>query len=79
MQSLAYEINAAAARIAKEAIQEYEESLQLSVSNEKETQLPSANSLLHTHFVAGALGPMNKTLSLRPDVNDPGFRAMTFR
>lgn len=29
-------------------------------------------------FVAGAIGPMNKTLSLSPDVNDPGFRAMTF-
>lgn len=29
-------------------------------------------------FVAGALGPMNKTLSLSPDVNNPGFRSMTF-
>ncbi|HAX47598.1 MAG TPA: methionine synthase, partial [Bacteroidetes bacterium] len=29
-------------------------------------------------FVAGAIGPMNKTLSLSPDVNDPGFRAVTF-
>ncbi len=29
-------------------------------------------------FVAGALGPMNRTLSLSPDVNDPGFRAVTF-
>lgn len=29
-------------------------------------------------FVAGALGPLNKTLSLSPDVNDPGFRAVTF-
>ncbi len=29
-------------------------------------------------FVAGAIGPMSKTLSLSPDVNDPGFRAMTF-
>ena len=29
-------------------------------------------------FVAGALGPTNKTLSLSPDVNDPGFRAITF-
>lgn len=30
------------------------------------------------HFVAGALGPTNKTLSLSPNVNDPGFRAVTF-
>lgn len=29
-------------------------------------------------FVAGALGPTNKTASLSPDVNDPGFRAVTF-
>ncbi|HPF10949.1 MAG TPA: homocysteine S-methyltransferase family protein [Flavobacteriaceae bacterium] len=29
-------------------------------------------------FVAGAMGPTNKTASLSPDVNDPGFRAITF-
>ena len=29
-------------------------------------------------FVAGALGPTPKTASLSPDVNDPGFRAITF-
>jgi 5-methyltetrahydrofolate--homocysteine methyltransferase len=29
-------------------------------------------------FVAGALGPTNKTASLSPDVNDPGFRAIDF-
>lgn len=29
-------------------------------------------------FVAGILGPTNKTLSLSPDVSDPGFRAVTF-
>ncbi|MBZ0196970.1 MAG: homocysteine S-methyltransferase family protein, partial [Ignavibacteriaceae bacterium] len=29
-------------------------------------------------FVAGALGPTTKSLSLSPDVNDPGFRAVTF-
>ncbi len=29
-------------------------------------------------FVAGILGPMNKTLSLSPDVTDPGYRAVTF-
>ncbi len=29
-------------------------------------------------FVAGAIGPMNRTLSLSPDVEDPGFRAVTF-
>lgn len=29
-------------------------------------------------FVAGCLGPTNKTLSLSPDVNDPGYRAVSF-
>jgi 5-methyltetrahydrofolate--homocysteine methyltransferase len=29
-------------------------------------------------FVAGSLGPTNRTLSISPDVNDPGFRAVTF-
>jgi 5-methyltetrahydrofolate--homocysteine methyltransferase len=29
-------------------------------------------------FVAGAIGPLNKTLSLSPDVNNPGYRALTF-
>lgn len=29
-------------------------------------------------FVAGSIGPTNKTLSLSPDVSDPGFRATTF-
>ena len=29
-------------------------------------------------FVAGAIGPTNRTLSISPDVNDPAFRATTF-
>ncbi|MDQ0505686.1 methionine synthase [Xanthobacter agilis] len=29
-------------------------------------------------FVAGAFGPTNRTASISPDVNDPGFRAVTF-
>ena len=62
MQDLAYEINVAAARIAKKAIEEYAKE-----SGNKEPK-----------FVAGALGPMNKTLSLSPDVNNPGFRALQF-
>jgi 5-methyltetrahydrofolate--homocysteine methyltransferase len=31
-----------------------------------------------TRWVAGALGPTNKTLSLSPNVNDPGYRAVSF-
>src|SRR5690606_30511994 len=29
-------------------------------------------------FVAGAIGPTNRTASISPDVNNPGFRAVTF-
>ncbi len=29
-------------------------------------------------FVAGAIGPTNRTLSISPDVNDPGYRAVTY-
>ncbi|MBU0469508.1 MAG: methionine synthase [Candidatus Omnitrophica bacterium] len=29
-------------------------------------------------FVAGSLGPLNKTASISPDVNDPGYRAVNF-
>lgn len=56
MQALAYEMNLAAAKIAKDAVKEFGKQA----------------------WVAGALGPLNKTLSLSPDVNNPGFRALTF-
>ncbi len=32
----------------------------------------------HLRFVAGVLGPTNKTASISPDVNDPGFRSVSF-
>lgn len=38
----------------------------------------SAKTPSKPRFVAGALGPTNVSLSLSPDVNDPGFRASTF-
>jgi 5-methyltetrahydrofolate--homocysteine methyltransferase len=61
MQSLAYELNVAAARCARRAADKY-------------TRLNPAKP----RFVAGAIGPLNKTLSLSPDVNNPGYRALTF-
>jgi 5-methyltetrahydrofolate--homocysteine methyltransferase len=56
MQSLAYELNVAAAQCAREAIRQ----------SGKQA------------WIAGAIGPLNKTLSLSPDVNNPGYRAVTF-
>ncbi|MCW9065072.1 MAG: methionine synthase, partial [Ignavibacteriaceae bacterium] len=38
----------------------------------------SRNNPDKPRFVAGALGPTNKALSLSPNVNDPGYRAVTF-
>ncbi|MBI1936718.1 MAG: methionine synthase [Ignavibacteriales bacterium] len=60
-ENLVYEINYAAAKIAKEAADEFTK------------QNPGK-----PRFTAGAFGPTNKSLSLSPDVNDPGFRAVTF-
>ncbi len=56
MQSIAYEMNVASAKCAREAIKQSGK----------------------VAWVAGAIGPLNKTLSLSPDVNNPGFRAVTF-
>jgi 5-methyltetrahydrofolate--homocysteine methyltransferase len=68
MEDLAYEINLAAARIAREAINEFNEARKVS----------PPGGYLEGAWVAGAIGPMNKTLSLSPDVNNPGYRALTF-
>ena len=63
MQSLAYELNVAAAKVARAAIAEFGK---------------ESGADMTDRFVAGAIGPMNKTLSLSPDVNNPGFRSVTF-
>jgi 5-methyltetrahydrofolate--homocysteine methyltransferase len=64
MQELAYELNYESAKIAKEAIEEFKKEFP------EFTNVPK--------YVAGAFGPTNRTLSLSPNVNDPGFRAITF-
>ncbi len=38
----------------------------------------SLNTPDKPRFVAGAMGPTNRTASISPDVNDPGYRAITF-
>ena len=45
---------------------------------EKPSDEFTAKDPVKPRFVAGAIGPLNKTLSLSPDVNNPGFRAVTF-
>jgi 5-methyltetrahydrofolate--homocysteine methyltransferase len=62
MQELAYELNVAAAKCVRDAVEQYK----AKHPNSKEK------------YIAGSIGPLNKTLSLSPDVNNPGFRAVTF-
>jgi 5-methyltetrahydrofolate--homocysteine methyltransferase len=61
MEDLSYEMNVAAARLAREAAD---------VWTEKTPDRP--------RLVAGAIGPTNRTASLSPDVNNPGFRNVDF-
>jgi 5-methyltetrahydrofolate--homocysteine methyltransferase len=60
MESLAYELNVAAARLARRAVEAHR------AATGKDA------------FVAGAVGPTNRTLSLAVDVNDPGKRTHVF-
>ena len=59
LQSIAYELNFAGAKLARLAADKYS-------TPEK------------PRFVAGILGPTNRTASISPNVNDPGFRNVTF-
>ena len=61
MEELTYEINKAAAEVARAACDEIE-----------------AKVVDKPRFVAGVLGPTNRTCSISPDVNNPGFRNITF-
>ena len=61
MEHLVYDINVAAARLAREVADEFE-----------------AKNPAKPRFVAGVLGPTSRTATISPDVNDPGFRNVTF-
>ncbi len=61
MEDLVYELNHAAARLARDVADEFET---------KDADSP--------RFVAGVLGPTNRTASISPDVNDAGFRNVGF-
>ena len=61
MEELSYEMNVAAAKIARLAADKW---------TKKTPEKP--------RFVAGAVGPTNRTASISPDVNDPAFRNVDF-
>ena len=56
----------------------YEINLQAARLAKQATAEWTARTPQKPRFVAGAIGPTNRTLSLSPDVNDPAFRALTF-
>ena len=60
-EHLVREINLASAQLARRVADEYQAK-------------DAKNGIVRPRFVAGAVGPTNKTLSLSPDVNDPGYR-----
>jgi len=61
LESVAYELNVEAARLAR------------AVADRWEQQDPE-----RPRFVAGAMGPTNRTASISPDVNDPGMRNVNY-
>ncbi len=61
LQDIVYELNVEAAKLARQAADEY---------SSKDPSKP--------RFVAGSIGPTNRSASLSPDVQDPGFRNITF-
>ncbi|EGR8991799.1 methionine synthase [Vibrio vulnificus] len=61
MESLSEDINFAAAKLAREAADEW-----------------TAKNPAKPRYVAGVLGPTNRTCSISPDVNDPGYRNVSF-
>ncbi|MBS9525302.1 homocysteine S-methyltransferase family protein [Litoribacter alkaliphilus] len=56
----------------------YELNLKSAEIAKKEALAYSEQNPDKPRFVAGAIGPTNRTASISPDVNDPGFRAITF-
>ncbi len=61
LEDIAYEMNLAAAKLAREAADAW-----------------TAKTPDRPRFVAGAIGPTNRTASISPDVNNPGFRNVSF-
>ncbi len=56
----------------------YEINLKAAQAARKAADEYTAKNPERPRFVAGAMGPTNRTASLSPDVNDPGYRAVTF-
>ena len=62
MEEIVFDLNFESAKVAKQAVTEY----------------MAANPNASPKYVAGSMGPTNRTASLSPDVNNPGYRAVTY-
>ena len=79
LSHLAYELNYESARLAREACDgQRNAELQLRRDEPANADAGAVAPRYIPRYVAGALGPTNRTASLSPDVNRPGFRAVSF-
>lgn len=70
--------NANRISLADYGLQGYVREINLSAVRCAREAVHGLNSEQRPRFVAGSIGPTNRTASLSPDVNDPGYRAVTF-
>ena len=82
-EHLVYELNRRGAELARECAAAADAAAASAAAGKAESATAGDSSAPGaaappSHFVAGVLGPTNKTLSLSPDVNNPGYRATTF-
>ncbi len=59
-------------------LQEYSYEMNLASARLAKEAVKRYTTIEKPRFVVGTMGPTNKTASLSPDVNDPGYRAVTF-
>jgi len=70
--------NATSISMADYAMQEFVHEINFTAAKLAREQTKKYSTADKPRFVAGVLGPTNRTLSISPDVNDPGFRNISF-
>ena len=76
MEALVYELNKIGAQLAREACNEF--STPDDVHGRTSAAGDTTSGAAKPRFVAGVLGPTSRTCSISPEVNNPGFRNITF-
>ena len=70
--------NSTSVALADYNLQDYAYEINLHAAQVARKAADKFNSIEQPRFVAGAIGPTNKTASMSPDVNDPAYRAISF-